>query len=469
MNETINFASEHKEAIAGIATLVYEIVASIWPTSKNISLLDKAIKLFRFLVPNRSTKETVIAEIGDSISESTKNHVIKMIVIFMLCSVGSFAQLNTNVKSLNSYNTDSATVRSNTNTLQTAYGQIGTLYYNKQSYKWRVYQDSVWYDLVNASSGFALTNGSGTTSNGSAVDLGGTLSKNVDIDGNFDFNIGNTIPTSSFNAFADNINIASTGSTSLTGLTGVTISNDIGHSTSVVSGPGPNINFNNTSNNFFKTVVLPTGTTSLAPMQMVSGPLLTSKQIGRWGFLTDKLYFTISTGTAEKELTINDKALTSGRVPFVTTNGRLSDTGDFLWDNASLRLMITANPIGGLWLCKNAGSLVQAGVLDTQNLLFGDPQVVGGVSAIRAATGISAQPNGINFTVAAGSGLGSGNSNGGNLSLIAGTKNGTGTAGNVLINAGTGGFVIMSGLPTTCAGAPAGALANIAGVLNVCP
>lgn len=46
-------------------------------------------------------------------------------------------------------------------------------------------------------------------------------------------------------------------------------------------------------------------------------------------------------------------------------------------------------------------------------------------------------------------------------------------AGNVTISAGTGGgvngFVILSNLPTTCTGAPTGALANVAGVLTICP
>lgn len=64
-----------------------------------------------------------------------------------------------------------------------------------------------------------------------------------------------------------------------------------------------------------------------APMQWTSGSLLTSPIVGADEFLTDKRYFTITTGTARKEYTLNNAALTSGTVPVTTTNGRLTDGG----------------------------------------------------------------------------------------------------------------------------------------------
>lgn len=48
-------------------------------------------------------------------------------------------------------------------------------------------------------------------------------------------------------------------------------------------------------------------------------------------FLTDKWYGTITTGTAVKEFTMNDIALTSGRVSFSTTNGRQTDLATFTY------------------------------------------------------------------------------------------------------------------------------------------
>lgn len=64
-----------------------------------------------------------------------------------------------------------------------------------------------------------------------------------------------------------------------------------------------------------------------APIKLTSGSLMSSAEAGAIEFLTDKYYATITTGAARKEITLNDAALTSGKVPVVTTNGRLTDGG----------------------------------------------------------------------------------------------------------------------------------------------
>lgn len=69
-----------------------------------------------------------------------------------------------------------------------------------------------------------------------------------------------------------------------------------------------------------------TASASTAPLKMTSGTLLTSPEAGAQEFLTDKFYATITTGTARKEFSLNDAALTSGIVPVATTNGRLTDS-----------------------------------------------------------------------------------------------------------------------------------------------
>jgi hypothetical protein len=80
------------------------------------------------------------------------------------------------------------------------------------------------------------------------------------------------------------------------------------------------------------------GSTSVAPIRLTSGSLTTGGNIlaGNVEFLTDKFYGTISTGPAQKEFTLNDAALTSGRVPFATTNGRLTDDADFTFATDTL-------------------------------------------------------------------------------------------------------------------------------------
>jgi hypothetical protein len=78
---------------------------------------------------------------------------------------------------------------------------------------------------------------------------------------------------------------------------------------------------------------LKAGTTAAktAPLKFNSGSLMTSAEAGAVEFLTDKAYLTITTGAARKELTLNDGSLTSGRVPFVTTNGRLTDSANLTY------------------------------------------------------------------------------------------------------------------------------------------
>ena len=84
-----------------------------------------------------------------------------------------------------------------------------------------------------------------------------------------------------------------------------------------------------------------TATASTAPLKFTSGTLNTTAEAGAVEFLTDKFYGTITTGAARKELTLNDAALTSGRVPFVTTNGRLTDDADFTFATDTLTVSKT--------------------------------------------------------------------------------------------------------------------------------
>lgn len=74
----------------------------------------------------------------------------------------------------------------------------------------------------------------------------------------------------------------------------------------------------------------------MTPLKFTSGTLNTTPIAGAVEFLTDKWYATITTGTARKEVTLNDAALTSGRIPCTTTNGRLTDYADLTFDGTTL-------------------------------------------------------------------------------------------------------------------------------------
>lgn len=79
-----------------------------------------------------------------------------------------------------------------------------------------------------------------------------------------------------------------------------------------------------------------TATASTAPFKYTSGTLLTTAESGAKEFLTDKEYLTITTGAARKEVALFDIAGTSGRIPYETTNGRLTDASTLTFDGTSL-------------------------------------------------------------------------------------------------------------------------------------
>ncbi len=78
------------------------------------------------------------------------------------------------------------------------------------------------------------------------------------------------------------------------------------------------------------------GTSTSAPIRMVSGTLVSSALAGALEFNADDLYFTITTGTARQKVVLS-AGLTGGRVPFATTNGRLTDSSSFTYDGSHLQ------------------------------------------------------------------------------------------------------------------------------------
>ncbi len=104
---------------------------------------------------------------------------------------------------------------------------------------------------------------------------------------------------------------------------------------------------------------LKAGTTaaSSSPLKFVSGSLMTAAEALAVECLTDKLYFTITTGAARKELTLNDAALTSTRIPFATTNGRLTDNSYLTFNSGTGTLSSLAlNTGGGLFTVDQDGN-----------------------------------------------------------------------------------------------------------------
>lgn len=76
-----------------------------------------------------------------------------------------------------------------------------------------------------------------------------------------------------------------------------------------------------------------------APLRFQSGTSLTTAVAGAMEFTTDDFFLTITTGAARKGIVLDDGSrLTSGRVPFATTNGRLIDDSDFTFNTDTLTI-----------------------------------------------------------------------------------------------------------------------------------
>jgi hypothetical protein len=91
-----------------------------------------------------------------------------------------------------------------------------------------------------------------------------------------------------------------------------------------------------------------TATAGTAPLKFTSGTSLTVAAAGAMEFTTDDLYFTITTGPARKGFIFNDgTTLTAGRVPFATTNGRLTDDSDmtFVTDTLTITKIVIGTSI----------------------------------------------------------------------------------------------------------------------------
>ncbi|HYG24440.1 MAG TPA: hypothetical protein VEH04_16805 [Verrucomicrobiae bacterium] len=103
-----------------------------------------------------------------------------------------------------------------------------------------------------------------------------------------------------------------------------------------------------------------------APLKFTTGALMTTPEAGAVEFLTDKLYTTITTGAARKEVTLNDAALSTECVPVATSTGRLTNT--------SLRYGVTSSN----FLCGNPTNVLDFISATFCAILGGTNNTIGG-------------------------------------------------------------------------------------------
>src|SRR5258706_13910760 len=90
------------------------------------------------------------------------------------------------------------------------------------------------------------------------------------------------------------------------------------------------------------------GTTaaSTGPLKFTTGTSMTAVEAGAVEFTTDDLFFSITTGPARKRLLMADPVggLTANRVPYGTTNGRLTDSANFTFDGTTVTIVTLSKP-----------------------------------------------------------------------------------------------------------------------------
>lgn len=137
-----------------------------------------------------------------------------------------------------------------------------------------------------------------------------------------------------------------------------------------------------------------TATASTAPLKFTSGTSLTSAEAGAAEFTTDDLFFTITTGAARKRLLMADPVggLTSGRVPYVTTNGRVTDATGFTYDGNNVFDLGGAT---GINITGNNMAIGGANTTGVSNLTLYDGTLAGTVAGF-SFNSIAGDPRAVN-------------------------------------------------------------------------
>ena len=85
------------------------------------------------------------------------------------------------------------------------------------------------------------------------------------------------------------------------------------------------------------TLNLGAGTATYAPLKLTTGALLATSEAGAVEFVNDDYYATVTTGAGRKKVVLTE-GLTPDRIPYATTNGRITDTSDLAFDGTSMSL-----------------------------------------------------------------------------------------------------------------------------------
>lgn len=357
------------------------------------------------------------------------------ILLFLIASLCSHAQTNGNFKAVRFVNVlDSTTVLPIN----------ATIYYNEQSQKFRAYENNLWKDLISyGGSGGSVTTVSIASANGLAGSVANptttpSITLSTSITGLLKGNGTAISAASSGTDYQAPISLTTTGSSGAATLIANTL--NIPQYTGSTSPAGSNtqIQFNSSgsfgaSNRF---------TWSGSSMSISNAGLTANSSLD-----DDQLSFSAA-GNVQAATNLflegtNNVLITSGN-----TNGSLALQAGTSTSDMSIRL----NPVA-----KSIDLQLDAGLIDLRFL----ESPTGTLQIFSLDTNILMYAGpGEDFEI---TGLGPGNviirgdagANGGDLSLIC--------------DQATGSYMFITGLPTSCAGRSTNTIANVGGVLTVCP
>lgn len=208
MKEALNFIIENWYWLSPV---VLEILLRLLPSERDTSILSNLFKILNKVVPNirkpKTEDRAALQNDGtlkNTVHVNTKRHIIP--IVLLLVSFSSFGQIWPSYKGVSLVNaTDSTSVIATRS-------QNGSMYYNTQSGKFRVYENGVWKDMTGTggAGGGLQAADNGLTQVGNVVEFGGTLTNlttGIDLDGN-SFTITNGSPgtgTLSFSNHGSNL------------------------------------------------------------------------------------------------------------------------------------------------------------------------------------------------------------------------------------------------------------------------
>jgi len=356
----------------------------------------------------------------------------------------------------------------------------GSFYYNKYKNQWWMVENGVRKRAFPGSSSYTSSNG--LTLSGSNFKLGGALVNNTSISGAgaYTFGVSNATSLAFTSTGGATFQAAGTGifqadDAQIIGTTSLRLWDGIGLGSSgqvLTSGgtyatwqtPSSGVGGSGTTNQ----IAYWTSSSAIGALTTATYPSLTELSYGKG--VTSSIQTQLNSkgsGTVTSVgLVAGNNISISGSSP-ITTSGSFTASALPSGSDTEIQLNSSGNFAGdpGLTYVASTNALSNTGSAYT---IATTPNASNWLTVTASGNTMTFNSNTITTStgmVLAGSSISGTTTSNGDISF---TPNGNGDI-RLVSNGAGGAYIIVQGLPTSCSGVPTGGLANIAGVLNVCP